>query len=65
MFFFHSLCSYAKNWEHIGIFPDQKVSAEHALKAVQIKIIKNILITGTKTELSIPEIKNLINKLEQ
>jgi len=54
-----------KNWEHIGVTPDQEVKAEDALKAAHIKILKNILKTETKTELSIPEIKNLINKLEQ
>ncbi|REC78447.1 hypothetical protein DRF60_08295 [Chryseobacterium elymi] len=54
-----------KNWEYIGVIPDQEVKAEDALKAAHLKILKNILKTGTKTELSIPEIKNLINKLEQ
>lgn len=54
-----------KNWEHTGIFPDQEVKAEDALKTAHVKILKNILQTETKTELSIPEIKNLINKLEQ
>lgn len=54
-----------KNWEHIGVIPDQEVKAEDALKAAHLKILKNILNTETKTELSIPEIKNLINKLEQ
>lgn len=54
-----------KNWEHIGVTPDQEVKAEDALKAAHIKILKNILKIETKTELSIPEIKNLINKLEQ
>lgn len=54
-----------KNWEHIGVIPDQEVKAEDALKVAHIRILKNILKEGTKTELSIPEIKNLINKLEQ
>ncbi|MCQ9633410.1 S41 family peptidase [Chryseobacterium sp. WG23] len=53
------------NWEHIGVLPDQEVKAENALKTVHIRILKNIVKTETKTELSIPEIKNLINKLEQ
>lgn len=54
-----------KNWEHIGVIPDQEVKSEAALKLAHSKILKNILITDTKTELTIPEIKNLINKLEQ
>ncbi|MEI3791106.1 MULTISPECIES: S41 family peptidase [unclassified Chryseobacterium] len=54
-----------KNWEPVGVIPDQEVKAEDALKAAHLKILKNILNTETKTELSIPEIKNLINKLEQ
>lgn len=54
-----------KNWDHIGITPDQEVKAEDALKTAHLKILKNILKTGTKTELSTPQIKNLINKLEQ
>ncbi|MDR6545529.1 C-terminal processing protease CtpA/Prc [Chryseobacterium rhizosphaerae] len=55
------------NWEHIGVMPDQEVKAEYALKTAHSKALKNILKTekDTKTELSIPEIKNLINKLEQ
>lgn len=53
------------NWEHIGVLPDQEVKAENALKTAHIRILKNIVKTETKTELSIPEIKNLINKLEQ
>jgi hypothetical protein len=28
-------------------------------------VLKNILATGAKTELTLPEIKNLINILEQ
>ncbi|MNY32997.1 hypothetical protein D3C86_1672480 [compost metagenome] len=54
-----------KNWEHIGVIPDQHVTAENALKAAHVKILKNILATKTKTELSIAEVKNLIDKLEQ
>ncbi|EFK34742.1 C-terminal processing peptidase [Chryseobacterium gleum] len=54
-----------KNWEHIGVIPDQKVKSEDALKTAHSVILKNFLITGTKTELTLPEIKNLINKLEQ
>nr|WP_315028368.1 S41 family peptidase [uncultured Chryseobacterium sp.] len=54
-----------KNWEHVGITPDHEVKAENALKTAHIKILKDILKTGTKTELSIPEIKKLINTLEQ
>ncbi|MFP3831366.1 S41 family peptidase [Chryseobacterium sp. SIMBA_028] len=54
-----------KNWKHIGVIPDQEVKSEVALKLAHSKILKNILITDTKTELTIPEIKNLINKLEQ
>jgi C-terminal processing protease CtpA/Prc len=54
-----------KNWEHKGIIPDQEVKAENALQTAHAKALKNILQTNTKTELSIPEIKNLINTLEQ
>ncbi|MBV8327341.1 S41 family peptidase [Chryseobacterium sp.] len=54
-----------KNWEHIGVIPDQEVKSEDALRTAHLKILKNILVTGTKTELTIPEIKNLINKLEE
>lgn len=54
-----------KNWEHIGVIPDQEVKSEDALKAAHLKILKNILATGAKTELTLPEIKNLINTLEQ
>ncbi|WP_089783013.1 S41 family peptidase [Chitinophaga sp. YR573] len=53
------------NWEHIGVTPDQETKAENALKTAHVKALENILKTETKTELSIPEIKNLINKLEQ
>lgn len=53
------------NWEHIGVTPDQETKVEDALKTAHIKALENILKTETKTELSIPEIKNLINKLEQ
>jgi C-terminal processing protease CtpA/Prc len=53
------------NWEHIGVTPDQETKVENALKTAHIKALENILTTETKTELSIPEIKNLINKLEQ
>lgn len=54
-----------KNWEHIGENPNQEVKSDDALRVAQIKIFKNIVLTETKTELTIPEIKNLINKLEQ
>jgi C-terminal processing protease CtpA/Prc len=54
-----------KNWEHIGVTPNQEVKSEDALKAAHIKILKNIILSETKTELTIPEIKNLINKLEE
>ncbi|MCW1962112.1 S41 family peptidase [Chryseobacterium viscerum] len=54
-----------KNWEHIGVTPNQEVKSEDALKAAHIKILKNIILAETKTELTIPEIKNLINKLEE
>ncbi|WPO93272.1 S41 family peptidase [Chryseobacterium sp. HR92] len=54
-----------KNWEHIGVIPNQEVKSEDALKAAHIKILKNIILAETKTELTIPEIKNLINKLEE
>lgn len=54
-----------KNWEHKGIIPDQEVKAENALQKAHARALKNILQTNTKTELSIPEIKNLINTLEQ
>jgi len=54
-----------KNWEHTGVIPDQEVKAEHALQTAHATALKNILQTNTKTELSIPEIKNLINTLEQ
>ncbi|MCJ7936164.1 MAG: S41 family peptidase [Chryseobacterium sp.] len=54
-----------KNWEHTGVIPDHEVKAENALKAAYSRILKNIIKTGTKTELSIPEIKKLINKLDQ
>lgn len=53
------------NWEHIGVIPDQEVKSEEALKTAHSKILKNILVTETKTELTLPEIKNLINTLEQ
>lgn len=54
-----------KNWEHTGVTPDQEVKSEDALKAAHVKILKNMVTTETKTELTIPEIKNLIYKLEQ
>lgn len=54
-----------KNWEHIGVRPDQEVKAKDALKAAHITILKDILKTETKTELSLSEIKNLIHTLEQ
>lgn len=54
-----------KNWEHIGVSPDQEVKSEDALKTAHIKILKNIIASETKTELTLPEIKNLIYKLEQ
>ncbi|MDQ0594193.1 C-terminal processing protease CtpA/Prc [Chryseobacterium ginsenosidimutans] len=53
------------NWEHIGVIPDREIKVENALKAAHTEALRNILTTDTKTELSIPEIKNLINKLEQ
>lgn len=53
-----------KNWEHIGVTPDQVVIAKDALKAAHIKSLKNILNTKTKTELSTDEIKNLIHKYQ-
>ncbi|GEJ47334.1 S41 family peptidase [Chryseobacterium sp. ON_d1] len=54
-----------KNWEHIGVIPDYEVKSEEALKTAHSIILKNIITTGTKTELTLPEIKNLINTLEQ
>ncbi|MGU3375828.1 S41 family peptidase [Chryseobacterium sp. M5A1_1a] len=54
-----------KNWEHVGITPDQEVKVENALKTAHITILKNLLKTETKTELSVSEIQKLINKLEQ
>ncbi|MFS4473640.1 S41 family peptidase [Chryseobacterium sp. T20] len=54
-----------KNWEHIGLNPDLKVEAKDALKAAHRKILKDILKTGTKTELAPSEIKNLVHQLEQ
>lgn len=53
------------NWEHIGVTPDQETKVENALKVAHAKALQHILKTDTKTELSIPEIKNLINKLEE
>ncbi|AZA54928.1 S41 family peptidase [Chryseobacterium sp. G0201] len=53
------------NWEHIGVTPDQETKVEDALKVAHVKALQYILKTDTKTELSIPEIKNLINKLEE
>ena len=54
-----------KNWEHIGVIPDQEVKSEDALKVAHAKILKNIATSGTKTELTLPEIKKLIITLEQ
>ncbi|KAB1232458.1 hypothetical protein [Chryseobacterium viscerum] len=54
-----------KNWEQMRVIPDQEVKSENALKTAHLKILKNILATGAKTELTLPEIKNLINTLEQ
>jgi C-terminal processing protease CtpA/Prc len=54
-----------KNWEHRGVIPDREIKSEDALRTAHSAILKNILATGTKTELTLPEIKNLINKLEQ
>ncbi|MFP3595397.1 S41 family peptidase [Chryseobacterium sp. SIMBA_029] len=54
-----------KNWNHTGVIPDQEVKAENALQTAHARALKNILQTNTKTELTIPEIKNLINTLEQ
>ncbi|MDR4953963.1 S41 family peptidase [Chryseobacterium sp. ES2] len=54
-----------KNWEHIGVIPDQEVKAKDALKAAHITILKHILTTETKTELTRSEIKNLVHQLEQ
>jgi hypothetical protein len=47
------------------VIPDQEVKSEDALKMAHIKILKNIIASETKTELTLPEIKNLIYKLEQ
>ncbi|WP_447636773.1 S41 family peptidase [Flavobacterium microcysteis] len=54
-----------KNWEPIGVVPNQEVKAEDALKAAHITILKNSLMAEIKTGLSIAEIKKLIQKLEQ
>ncbi|RQO37546.1 hypothetical protein DBR39_11665 [Chryseobacterium sp. KBW03] len=54
-----------KNWEHVGVIPDQEVKAKDALKAAQIRILKNSLATDTKTELNPSEIKSLIHRLQQ
>lgn len=53
------------NWEHIGVIPNLQTKVENSLRIAHVKALKNILETETKTELSIPEIKNLINKLEE
>lgn len=52
-----------KNWEHIGVVPDQEVKAEDALRVAHIKMLKNMLATKTRTELSPSEIEDLIHKL--
>jgi len=52
------------NWEHIGVTPDQTVAEKDALKAAHVKILKDILTTKTRTELSVAEIKKLINKYQ-
>ncbi|MDW9379268.1 S41 family peptidase [Chryseobacterium sp. JV558] len=54
-----------KNWEHVGVTPDQEMKSGDALNAAHSKSLKNIILTETKTELTIPEIKKLINTLEQ
>lgn len=54
-----------KNWNHVGVKPDYEVKPEDALTKAHGIALKEILKNGTKTELSIPEIKNLINKLDQ
>ncbi|WP_326983540.1 S41 family peptidase [Chryseobacterium sp. MYb264] len=54
-----------KNWEHIGVIPDQEVKVENALKVAYTLALKEILKNKTKTELSETEIKNLITKLEE
>lgn len=53
-----------KNWNHVGVIPDQEVKAEDALRVAHLKILKNIQATGTKTELSPSEIEQLIHKLK-
>jgi len=53
-----------KNWEHIGVTPDQAGPAKDALKAAHIKILKNLLTAGTPAGLSMDEIKALIDKLQ-
>lgn len=53
------------NWDHKGVIPNEKTKAEDALKMAHIKALKNILKANTKTELSIPQINDLIGKLEQ
>lgn len=53
-----------KNWNHVGVIPDQEVKAKDALKVAHMKLLKNILTTGTKTELTSSEIENLIQKLK-
>lgn len=53
------------NWDHKGVIPDEQTKAENALKIAHIKALKNILKTNAKTELNIPQIKDLIGKLEQ
>jgi C-terminal processing protease CtpA/Prc len=54
-----------KNWNHIGVVPDQNVNVESALKTAYVLALKSILNKKTKTDLSETELKNLIIKLEQ
>lgn len=54
-----------KNWNHIGVIPDQNVNVESALKTAYVLALKSILNKKTKTDLSETELKNLIIKLEQ
>lgn len=53
-----------KNWEHVGVMPNQVVATKDALKATHVKILKNLLATGTQTGLSRAEIKSLIDQYQ-
>ncbi|WP_267403150.1 MULTISPECIES: S41 family peptidase [unclassified Chryseobacterium] len=54
-----------KNWEHVGVIPDETVKTENALKVAYSLALKETLKNKIKTEISETEMQNLITKLEE